>query len=119
MEVIDKRRLDENGDSKPAAEPAPRYDSFKPTLKGCTPHPDLVLVRVLNLPEEGLIATPDAFAEPSLYGEIQNGGGTIVRFLKDVGTTVDFSDGLPGARYRLIHRDDVVCSWSDAPHARM
>jgi hypothetical protein len=119
MEVIDKRRLDEEGNAK-TFHVEQSFDTFKPTLKGCRPKADLVLVRVLNLPDDNLIATPDAFAEPTQYGEVQacmepEVPGVIVKFLKDVGTSMEFVDGRPGAKYRMLHQDDIICRWPLEP----
>lgn len=118
MEVVDKRRVDEQGEPT-GVEPAVEYDNFKPTLAGFVPVNDAVLLRELKLPEEGLIATPDAFAEPCLYCEViatACGGllvapGSIARILKDIGTTIQFSDAPEGQRYFTVNYQDIIGIW--------
>lgn len=102
-----------------------RFDDFKPTLAGCVPMGDAVLLRELKFPDDDLVIQPDAFAEPMLFGEviasaewvIANGPiyfckGDIVRFLKGIGTTIQFADGEEGQRYLTISRHDVICKWA-------
>jgi hypothetical protein len=134
MELIDKRKIDPDGNAK-QAEPEIQYDDFEPTLEGFQPLFDAVLLRELQLPEEGMIATPDAYAEPCLYCEViasadpqfraaggGRGGGLvgaivewnsdIVRILKGIGTTIQFSDAKPGQRYFTVHAQDIIGKWS-------
>jgi hypothetical protein len=117
MEVIDKRKFTSEGEALASTleriAEEKQYDDFSPTLLGCEPHPNLVLVRVLVLRERSAIASAGAFAEPSLYGEIVTGPETakVVRFLKDVGTTLELDDVPEGSEYRLLHQDDIVCGW--------
>src|ERR1700728_890809 len=118
MEVIDRRKFTSDGEAlaqaldNRARELAENgYDAFSPSLSGYQPLFDTVLLRELKLEDEGLIARPDAFAEPTLFGEVIGVGskdtealtpGDIVRFLANVGSTIVFSDGRDGHRYLTI-----------------
>lgn len=128
MELVDKRKVDVNGNVK-VSEPEVQYDDFTPTLAGFIPLFDAVLLRELKLPEEGMISTPDAYAEPCLYCEViatasrrvaptginqeiifDERKGTIARILKGIGTTIPFSDA-NGEHYLTVHAQDIIGVW--------
>ena len=119
MELIDRRKM---------KEPEEKFDDFRPTLEGFITVYDSVLLRELKLPDESSIVTPDAFAEPCLYCEVVYTpacylagdqaivgiplcNGDIVRILKGIGTTIQFSDSEPGQRYFTVHAQDVIGKW--------
>jgi co-chaperonin GroES (HSP10) len=120
MQVFDKRSTVAANCSDESE--APSYDNFRPTLSGFQPLFDAVLIRELKLENDSLIAKPDAFAEPILYGEVIAVGnstdaqtissGDIVRFLANVGTTILFSDADSKERYLTIRAYDVIGKWS-------
>jgi hypothetical protein len=123
MKTVSKRKVDSEGEVKP--EFVKVYDDFRPTLKGFEPLFDAVLLRELQLPEEGFIVTPDAFAEACLYCEVVASGwmqdinieniletGSTVRILKGIGTTIQFSDTEEGQRYFTVHAQDIIGKWS-------
>ena len=120
MEILDNRKVDADGEAK-QADPVEQYDDFKPTLEGFQPINDAVLLRELKLPDDSLIATPDAYAEPCLYCEVINSlnqipgvpdtGRAVVRILKGIGTTVVFSDAAPGQRYFTVNYQDIIGVW--------
>jgi len=117
MELVDKRKVDVDGNVK-VAEPELQYDNFTPTLEGFHPLYDAVLLRELKLPDDSLIATPDAYAEPCLYCEvIAVGNGVnedindhdIARILRGIGTTIPFADR--DGHYLTVHAQDIVGVW--------
>lgn len=126
MEILDKRKVDAEGNAKP--EPETHFDRFVPTVVGCHAVFDTVLLRELILPEDSAIATPDAFKEPCLYAEVIDSGsyqagngelifapvlkGDVVRILRGIGTTIDLDDADPGHRYFTVHAQDILCKWS-------
>ncbi len=123
MKTVSKRKVDSEGEVKP--EFVKVYDDFRPTLAGFETLFDAVLLRELQLPEEGLIATPDAYAEPCLYCEVISSGwmsdyaigtiienGSVVRILKGIGTTIQFSDTEEGQRYFTVHAQDIIGKWA-------
>lgn len=120
MEIVDKRKMNAAGEAKQAS-PEPQYDDFRPTLAGFLPCNDAVLLRELKLPDEGMIATPDAFAEQCLYAEVIAGvsgqcdgllhHGATVRILKDVGHTIQFADVPQGQRYFTVNYQDIIGVW--------
>lgn len=131
MEAVDRRKMNN-------PEPEEKFDDFRPTLAGFQPLNDAILLRELNLPDESMIATPDAYAEPCLYCEViadRNFGtyvgydyscnevnkpryksllsvGDIVRILKGIGTTIAFSDTEAGQRYFTVNYQDIIGKWS-------
>jgi co-chaperonin GroES (HSP10) len=129
MEVIDKRKFTSDGETlanayatAQAERDALGYDDFNCTLEGFEPLFDAVLLRILKLEEKGLIASPDAFAQPTLFGEVISVGkssvasealkaGDVVRFLDCVGVTFEFTDGLEGHQYRIIRAQDSLGKW--------
>ena len=125
METIDRRKVNEDGEAR-QIEPEEHYDDFRPTVAGFQPLNDAVLLRELKLPEDGLIQTPDAFAEPCLYCEvvlkqarsISSDGldwlenSQIVRILKGIGTTIQFCDTEPGQRYFTVNYQDIIGRWA-------
>jgi co-chaperonin GroES (HSP10) len=128
MEIVDKRKFTVDGEklaeayaTQDAERQAQGYDSFKPTLSGFQPLFDTILLRELKLENDSLISRPDAFAEPTLFGEVIATGsspeakavfsGDIVRFLANVGSTIFFSDGEDGQRYLTIRAYDIIGRW--------
>jgi hypothetical protein len=126
MEVIDKRKVDEEGAAK-FAEPEEKFDDFQPTLSGFQPLFDAVLLRELKLPPDSIIVAPDAFAEECLYCEVIEVNQNyllnldapislrvrdVVRVIKGVGTTVLFSDTEPGQRYFTVNAQDIIGKWA-------
>ena len=118
MEIVDKR-------SSTNPLPEVHYDEFKPTLFGCTPVFDTVLLRELKLKDEdSLIFRPDAYSEPCTYAEVITVGdgllartftsGDIVRLLsmEGIGITVDFTDAEKGQRFYTVNAQDIICRWS-------
>lgn len=115
MEIIDSRtstgtKVDE-----------PEVARFRPTLDGFQVYGDVTLVRLIEVEEDSIIARASAFAEPSLHGVVLQSvrfpAGAVVRFLKDVGTKIEFLD--TDADCLLIDSHDVVGWWKNetAPSA--
>jgi co-chaperonin GroES (HSP10) len=120
LEVVDRRRVNFEGEN---IEPA---SSRK--LGGLTPAFDRVLIKVLPKENTGTIVSPDAFDEPSLYGEViavgsgvYMGGsvypipfqvGDIVRYtlVSFESLTDKFSDAEPG-QYGFVRAQDIRCYW--------
>ena len=117
MEIIDKRT---------STNPVPevQYDDFTPTLSGCTPVFDTVLLRELKLKEEdSFILRPDAYSEPCTYAEVIAVGdgeqahhfapGNIVRLLsmEGIGITIQFDDAEPDQRYYTVNAQDIIAKW--------
>jgi hypothetical protein len=118
MELVDNRKLNEDGEVR-IPESETHYDDFRPTLVRFEPVNDSVLLRELKLPDEGMIVSPDAYAEPCLYCEVIAGPivlvihvGDIVRILKGIGTTIQFSDTEPGQRYFTVNYQDIIGKWA-------
>lgn len=120
MEFQDKRKVDAEGNAR-VAEPEEKFDDFQPTLAGFKPVNGSVLLRELKLPEESMIATPDAYAEPCLFAEIIAGSAPphvkifanqTARILKGIGHTIEFKDAEPGQRYFTVNYQDIIGVWS-------
>lgn len=124
MEIVDKRKFTADGERLATVENTPNtdsYDSFKATLDGFKPLFDTILLRELKLENKSLITRPDAFDEPTLFGEVLAIGtttdaqllneGDVVRFLANVGSTIIFIDGIAGERYLTIRAYDIIGRW--------
>lgn len=121
MEVIDKRRLDESG--------AAKRPVYRHSLAGVVPAFDRVLIKVLPKETDSLIATPDAYQEPSQYAKVLAVGqglviggirapipfavGDVVRYSLVSFETLpnEFSDTDPSDLLGFIRAQDVRCYW--------
>lgn len=112
MNVVDSRT---SSGGKVDEQTAPK---FRPTLAGFQVSKDHLLVELIEAEESSIIARASAYAEPSLYGIVRRGvrygEGFVVRFLKDVGTKVEFFDTEDGAEFLILDYHDVIGWWDDA-----